>query len=217
MNALLCADKRDIVEQVNHLETHEQEDVFLILKSHGVLFSQNGNGIFINMKNVKDEIMNEINDYITNLQNRKKWTNTVVSASNVEQTEELDSLLSTQEQEQEQGQEQGQGQGQGQGQWQGQGQRQRHVQKHNNIIETITQPVLNNENEEIVRTLIANLENDRGNTHSAKNFYGKFQTAKKKYAKPCSRADDTTIALPIIGLCKQMYLMESTDPEPSAH
>lgn len=193
MNTFSCADKRDTVEQVNHLETHEQEDVFLILKSHGVFFSQNCNGIFINMKHVEDVVIAEINEYINNLSKRKKWMSSIVQSPISDEANEVipvsnevhESPL---------------------------------VNNNNNNVPDIESQVtvpLDNETESIMRTFIANLENDRGNAHNMKNFYGKFQTAKKKYAKPCNRTDDATMTLPVVGLCKQGYLMGSGETEPS--
>jgi hypothetical protein len=172
------ADKRDIVEQVNRLETLEQEDVFLILKSHGVFFSQNCNGVFINMKNVNDAIIAEIVAYLKMLQERKHF----ISQAQAEHIksgfaqplgEPVDSdgfgpaATAT-------------------------------------LASTPSPPdTLDTQSRDVVRTFIDNLENNGGT--SSKAFYTKFQTAKKKYSKPCSRTEDGQCNNQ--GLTKQGYLL----------
>lgn len=69
--------KRDMAEQINSLEKHEQEDVFQILHRHGVFFSSNVNGIFINMKHVKPVVLNEIEEFLASLMDRKERMATI--------------------------------------------------------------------------------------------------------------------------------------------
>jgi 23S rRNA pseudoU1915 N3-methylase RlmH len=58
------AQKRDIADQLIALDRKEQEDVFIILSRHNIAFSSNGNGIFVNMKNIKANVLKEIESYI---------------------------------------------------------------------------------------------------------------------------------------------------------
>ena len=69
--------KRDMAERINSLEKHEQEDVFQILHRHGVFFSSNVNGIFINMKHVKPVVLNEIEEFLASLMDRKERMATI--------------------------------------------------------------------------------------------------------------------------------------------
>ena len=66
-----------MAEQINSLEKHEQEDVFQILHRHGVFFSSNVNGIFINMKHVKPVVLNEIEEFLASLMDRKERMATI--------------------------------------------------------------------------------------------------------------------------------------------
>lgn len=55
---------RDKIEQLNETE---QKEVFRIFHNNKIEFSENNNGIFINLKNISNEILFEIEKYIKHL------------------------------------------------------------------------------------------------------------------------------------------------------
>lgn len=160
------SEKRDLVESINQLDAHAQEDVFMILRSHGVFFSQNCNGIFINMKNVPDDVITEIMTYIQTMRERARW---LTSAGDAEQltaqfpSPELD------------------------------------VRQH----EQSASSSMGSVNDATVKAFVSNLESHSGHVNCTKTFYGKFQTAKKKFGRPVNRSEDMYAT----GLTKQDYLV----------
>jgi len=164
---LASSHKRELAEQINGLDKNEQEDIFLILKSHDVFFSRNTNGIFINMKNLNPTIMKEIELYINSLGERKQRMATAYSVEN----EAAPSFEEIQE---------------------------------NDSSQPYTFEIvkLSNDEELLVAQFVKNIGVDKmvskKSTHQSK-----FQTAKKKYSRPCTRADDS----PSMGLLKQEYIM----------
>ena len=159
------SEKKDLVESINHLDAHAQEDVFMILKSHGVFFSQNCNGIFINMKNVPDEVIAEIMMYINTAKERAQW---LTSTGDIE-----------------------------------------HISSHfpvpdvNIVRSTSMSSSSTMVNNATVKAFVNNLESQSGHVNCTKTYYGKFQTAKKKFGRPVNRNEDQYS----MGLAKQDYLV----------
>jgi len=79
--------KRDLAEQIRKLELSEQEEVFQILHRHDVFFSSNVNGIFINMKNLNIDVIEDIEAFIESLKERKARMAHVLVDDNVNDTE----------------------------------------------------------------------------------------------------------------------------------
>lgn len=52
--------KNYIISHVKNLHKYEQIQIFKICKSHKVKFSENGNGIFINLNYLEETILNQI-------------------------------------------------------------------------------------------------------------------------------------------------------------
>jgi len=157
--------KRELAEQINGLDKNEQEDIFLILKSHDVFFSRNANGIFINMKNLTPAIMKEIEFYINSLGERKqRLTSFSVEQPSTSCVKDVEDDMSPPL-----------------------------------TFEIIK---LNNEEELLVAQFVRNVDANKVVVKKS-SHQSKFQTAKKKYSRPCTRADDS----PSMGLIKQEYIM----------
>ena len=52
--------KNYIISNVKNLHKYEQIQIFKICKNHKVKFSENGNGIFINLNYIEESILNQI-------------------------------------------------------------------------------------------------------------------------------------------------------------
>lgn len=56
--------KKTLFEMINSLSSTEHEEVFKIIKEHGVNFSRNKNGIFFSISNISDEIVGKIDEFV---------------------------------------------------------------------------------------------------------------------------------------------------------
>lgn len=178
--------KRDLAEQINRLEKHEQEDIFMILKSHAVFFSRNTNGIFINMKNLTLSIMNEIESYLDSVDARKARMAEFQDSNSIVTESEKDArdAASSEKRSSSEG-------------------------SSSNFLNQETAPMnfkiikLPDDQELLVAQFIDNIDVDKP-VHKKTSHHSKFQTAKKKYSRPCNRGDE------IVGmglLTKQEYIM----------
>jgi hypothetical protein len=77
----------DLIERVKGLSLYDQENIFNIFKCYHVNFSRNANGVFINLKNVPTNVIEEIDKYIENSKERQ---------SRLDQFEELASRSESQ-------------------------------------------------------------------------------------------------------------------------
>lgn len=59
---------RDEIEKLN---TNQHLEILKILKKHEISFSENKNGIFVNLNCVDDFILSEIKEYILYLRNQE--------------------------------------------------------------------------------------------------------------------------------------------------
>ena len=50
----------DIIKSIDTLSLKYHKEIFLFLKSHGVQYSKNQNGVFVNMSLLSDEIIDEL-------------------------------------------------------------------------------------------------------------------------------------------------------------
>lgn len=56
--------KKSLFEMINSLSSTEHEEVFRIIKEHGVNFSRNKNGIFFSISNISDDIVAKIDEFV---------------------------------------------------------------------------------------------------------------------------------------------------------
>ena len=69
-NSFLC----DMKKTVENMEEHHLS-IFRLFLKHNVQYSENKNGIFINLTNVDVEIIKELNDYLKELNTTKTLYN----------------------------------------------------------------------------------------------------------------------------------------------
>lgn len=75
-------DKLKIRDKIENLTDIEHIEIFKIFKKHNIEFSENNNGIFINIVNVNDQILSEINMYINHLQKVENEINNIEQQKN---------------------------------------------------------------------------------------------------------------------------------------
>lgn len=56
---------KKIKKIIDELNGDEQNEIFKIIKSHNSNYTQNNNGVFINMNTLSDETMEEINKFLS--------------------------------------------------------------------------------------------------------------------------------------------------------
>lgn len=57
-------DKKELVYKINNLLPIQQNEIFNIFKINKFNYTKNNNGVFINITNINDKLLNEINNYI---------------------------------------------------------------------------------------------------------------------------------------------------------
>ncbi len=70
-NRELYLNKKKLMESVKKLSKDEIIEIFKIFLDNNVPYSENNNGIFINLNNVKEKTLNEINKYIEYIEVKK--------------------------------------------------------------------------------------------------------------------------------------------------
>lgn len=70
-NHELYLNKKKLIESVKKLSKDEIIEIFKIFLDNNIPYSENNNGIFINLNNVKEKILNEINKYIDYIEVKK--------------------------------------------------------------------------------------------------------------------------------------------------
>lgn len=64
--------RKVLYDKINTLSGTEHEEIFKIVKSHGISFSQNKNGIFFNLSVLTDEIVKEIENFVSYCMSNKQ-------------------------------------------------------------------------------------------------------------------------------------------------
>ena len=57
--------RKNLLEKISGLSTTEHEEVFKIIKNNDIQFTQNKNGIFFNMSVLSDDVISEIDIFVT--------------------------------------------------------------------------------------------------------------------------------------------------------
>jgi hypothetical protein len=64
-------DKKTIMTRINNLKNKKYYiEIYKIIKENNVLYSQNNNGIFINLTNIEDSILDKIVKYLNYIESR---------------------------------------------------------------------------------------------------------------------------------------------------
>ena len=64
-NLLLEVKKKNILANISDLNVFEHQEIFKIVKKYNTKFSENSNGVFINMNKLNENTINEIDKFIT--------------------------------------------------------------------------------------------------------------------------------------------------------
>ena len=64
--------KKNILENIRDLNPFEHQEVFKIIKKYNIKYSENSNGVFINMNKLGKRTINEIDKFITYCNSNKK-------------------------------------------------------------------------------------------------------------------------------------------------
>ena len=62
-------------DEIEKLDTNQHLEILKILKKHEITFSENKNGIFVNLNCVNEFILSEIKEYILYLRNQETIIN----------------------------------------------------------------------------------------------------------------------------------------------
>lgn len=65
------ADLNKLKNQIEHFDKNKQLHVFRIFKENNIKFSENRNGIFINMSELSEDILNELRNYVNYVQKQE--------------------------------------------------------------------------------------------------------------------------------------------------
>lgn len=60
----MMREKKSLMEKIGRLGPTEHDEIFKIFKKHDISYTENKNGIFVNLKNIQNEILKEINDFV---------------------------------------------------------------------------------------------------------------------------------------------------------
>lgn len=64
--------RKVLFDKINTLSSTEHEEIFKIVRNHGISFSQNKNGVFFNLSNVSEDIIEEMENFISYCMNNKQ-------------------------------------------------------------------------------------------------------------------------------------------------
>jgi len=71
MSSYTLEDKKRIMTKIQNLKNKKHYmHLYKIIKDNNVTYSQNNNGVFINLSNISDEILNKIVEYLNYLDTR---------------------------------------------------------------------------------------------------------------------------------------------------
>lgn len=71
------SDLINLKKKIENIDTRHHIEIFRIFQENNVSFSENRNGIFINMNNINNEIINKINKYLTYIKTQEQQLNNV--------------------------------------------------------------------------------------------------------------------------------------------
>lgn len=69
-------------KQIEALDKSQHLEVFKIFNKHGIPFSENKNGIFINIANISDKVVNDINKFLNYIKTQENELITIENQKN---------------------------------------------------------------------------------------------------------------------------------------
>jgi hypothetical protein len=79
---MLIEDKIKLRDEIEKLNETQHIEIFKIFKKNSITFSENKNGIFINLNCVDDVIFNEIKEHILYIKKQEKYINKIENIKN---------------------------------------------------------------------------------------------------------------------------------------
>ena len=79
---MLYNKKKKLIKNVENLTEIELEEIFLLLKNKNIEYTSNKNGIFINLKNFNETLINELEDYIIFSKNNNNFLENKIKINN---------------------------------------------------------------------------------------------------------------------------------------
>ena len=79
---MLYNKKKKLIKNVENLTEIELEEIFLLLKNKNIEYTSNKNGIFINLKNFNETLINELEYYIIFSKNNNKFLENKIKINN---------------------------------------------------------------------------------------------------------------------------------------
>ena len=70
-------EKKELVNKINNLLPIQQNEIFNIFQKYKNNYSKNNNGIFINITNINEQLLNEINNYINFIKHNQERLKTI--------------------------------------------------------------------------------------------------------------------------------------------
>lgn len=65
-------DTRKIIDDIESMTKEHHLEIFKILKSYDIKYTENNNGIFINMNNINPDCLDKIDNYVNFINENKK-------------------------------------------------------------------------------------------------------------------------------------------------
>ena len=62
----------DLKNKIENLEKHHQQDILKIIIKYNITFSENRNGIFLNMNHISEDGLSHIRNYLDHIGNQEK-------------------------------------------------------------------------------------------------------------------------------------------------
>ena len=70
---LMDMKKKNILENIRELNSFEHQEIFKIVRKHNIKYSENSNGVFINMNKLSKRTINEIDKFIKYCNRNKQF------------------------------------------------------------------------------------------------------------------------------------------------
>ena len=70
-------DKKELVKRISVLLPIQQNEIFNIFEKYNFNYSKNNNGVFINITDINDNLLNEINNYINFIEHNQLRLETI--------------------------------------------------------------------------------------------------------------------------------------------
>lgn len=74
--------KISLRNEIEKLEDTHHKEILKIIKKNNIVFSENKNGVFINLNYVHDNILNEIVEYIEYIKKQETYINKIEEIKN---------------------------------------------------------------------------------------------------------------------------------------